>query len=51
MPNQYATKYTKPFELPEGPVTLRVITFRNGSPVGHLVTLKPDDLKERIWWE
>ena len=51
MPNQYATKYTKPFELPEGPVTLRVKTFRNGSPVGHLITLKPDDLKGRIWWE
>jgi hexosaminidase len=51
MPNQYATKYTAPFELPEGPVTLRVKTFRNGAPIGHLITLKPDDLKERVWQE
>jgi hexosaminidase len=51
MPNRYARKYEKPFELPEGPVTLRVVTYRNGVPVGHLITLNPEQLKERIWWE
>ena len=51
MPNQYSTKYVNSFEMPEGPVTLRVVTFRNGSPIGHLITLKPDALKGRIWWE
>jgi hexosaminidase len=47
MPDNYSEKYTKPVELPEGPVTLRVITYRNGKPIGHLITLKPEDLKRR----
>jgi len=47
MPNIYSAKYTKPVDLPEGPVTLRVITFRNGKPIGHLITLKPEELKNR----
>ena len=25
MPNRYSVKYTKPVEIPEGPVTLRVV--------------------------
>ena len=47
MPDSYSLKYTKPVELPEGPVTLRVITYRNGKSIGHLITLNPDDLKKR----
>jgi hexosaminidase len=47
MPDCYSTKYSNPVELPDGPVTLRVITCRNGKPLSHLVTLKPDDLKKR----
>jgi hexosaminidase len=48
MPDKFSPKYTGPFDLPEGgPVTLRVITFRNGNPIGHLITLKPEDLRRR----
>jgi hexosaminidase len=47
MPNVYSPKYSKPFDLPEGPVTLRVITYRDGKPIGHLITLRPEDLKKR----
>jgi hexosaminidase len=47
MPNVYSTKYSKPFDIPEGPVTLRVITYRDGKPIGHLITLRPEDLKKR----
>ena len=47
MPDNYTTKYSIPVEIPEGPVTLRVISYRNGKPIGHLITLKPDDLKRR----
>jgi hexosaminidase len=47
MPNRYASKYSNPVELPDGPVTLRMITYRNGKPIGHLITLKPDELKKR----
>jgi hexosaminidase len=48
MPGRYSLKYSDPFVLPQGgPVTLRVISYRNGKPLGHLITLKPEDLKNR----
>ncbi len=47
MPDSYTLKYSKPVELPEGPVTLRVITYRNGKPIGHLITLNPQELAKR----
>jgi hexosaminidase len=47
MPGIYSPKYTKPVEVPEGPVTVRVATYRNGKQMGHLITLKPEDLKKR----
>jgi hexosaminidase len=48
MPNKYSPKYSKPVDLPEGPITVRVVTCRNGKQIGHLITLKPEDLKKRI---
>jgi hexosaminidase len=47
MPDSHSTKYTQPFGLPDKSVTLRVITYRNGKPIGHLITLKPDELRKR----
>jgi hexosaminidase len=47
MPDTFSTKYDKPLELPDGPVTLRVITYRNGKPIGHLITLKREALEQR----
>jgi hexosaminidase len=47
MPDQYSTKFSKPVELPEGPLTLRVITYRNNKPIGHLITLTLEELKNR----
>ena len=47
MPDNYSLKYTEPVVIPEGLVTVRIISYRNGKPVGHLITLKPDDLKKR----
>src|SRR5450759_1680485 len=47
MPNIYSIKYSNPFKLPSGPITVRVITYRNGKQIGHLVTLRPEDLKKR----
>lgn len=48
MPNIYSPKYSKPVEIPEGPVTARIVTYRNGKQIGRLVTLKPEDLKKRV---
>jgi hexosaminidase len=48
MPDHFSPKYAKPFELPEGPITLRVVTYRKGAPIGHLITLKPEELRRRV---
>jgi len=48
MPDRFSTKYTKPVEMPDGPITLRVITYRNGKPLGHLITLKRQELEARV---
>jgi hexosaminidase len=47
MPDHRCSRYTRPVEIPEGPVTLRVITYRHGKPLGHLITLKRDELEKR----
>ena len=49
MPGSYSTKYTSPVEVPEGPITLRVITYRNGKPLGHLITLNREKLMQRAY--
>lgn len=47
MPDNYTLKYTQPVQLPKGPVTLRVIAYRDGKPIGHLITLKREELEKR----
>lgn len=47
MPDGNTLKYSGPVVLPEGPVTLRVVTYRNGKPIGHLITLNPQELAKR----
>lgn len=47
MPGRYSPRYTKPLLIPEGNVTLRVITYRNGKPAGRQLTLKRDELVKR----
>jgi hexosaminidase len=47
MPDNHSQRYDKPFELPEGPVTLRVVTYRAGRPIGNLITLPLAQLERR----
>jgi len=47
MPDNFTSEYKQPVELPEGPITLRVITYRDGKPIGHLITLKREELERR----
>lgn len=47
IPNPYYLRYTGPIELPAGADMFRVITYRNGKPLGHLISLKTEDLKKR----
>jgi hexosaminidase len=48
VPNKYATAYTEPIPLPEGADNFRVISYRNGKPIGRLITLKTEDLLKRL---
>jgi len=47
MPDTYSPKYQDVITLPDGPITLRVKTYRNGKPIGHLITLKRELLEKR----
>jgi hexosaminidase len=47
MPDDHSAKYSAPFELPEGPITLRVQTYRGDKPIGHLITLSRKQLEQR----
>jgi hexosaminidase len=47
MPDERSPKYSSPVPVPDGPVTLRAITYRGGRPIGHLITLKRDELEKR----
>lgn len=47
MPGRYSPRYTQPVLIPDGDVTLRVITYRNGQPAGRQITLKRDELAKR----
>ncbi len=47
MPDNHSEKYTGPAEMPDSPFTLRVVSYLNGKPIGHLITLQKDELKQR----
>ncbi|MBL7825857.1 MAG: family 20 glycosylhydrolase [Saprospiraceae bacterium] len=47
MPDQFSNKAAGATPVPDGPVTLRVQAYRNGAPIGHLITLKRAQLESR----
>jgi hexosaminidase len=47
MPDSHANKYSKPVEMPSGNFNLRVITYRDGKPIGHLITKSRKQLESR----
>ncbi|HEY9049823.1 MAG TPA: FN3 associated domain-containing protein, partial [Ohtaekwangia sp.] len=48
IPNQYYSHYTSPIEFPDGADNLRLISYRKGEPIGHLISLKTEDLEKRV---
>lgn len=46
-PDSYSTHYTGAFEVPSGPVTLKVITYRAGKPLGRMLAVKREELLRR----
>lgn len=47
MPDNFSDEYTKPFVLPEDLAVLRVISYRNGKPLGKMLSIPAESLKQR----
>ena len=48
LPDKYTPQYREPILIPEGnAVTLKIMTYRNGQPVGKLLALSREELKKR----
>ena len=46
-PDNYYPKYTKPLEVPLDAAAMKVITYRDGKPIGRMITIKRDELNKR----
>jgi hexosaminidase len=47
MPDQYSNPFTQPFPLPDDVTILRVMSYRNGKPIGKLLNIPISSLKQR----
>ena len=47
-PDEFSKKYTTPFSIPPGHMTLRIITYRKGQPLGRTLQIKREDLVKRL---
>ena len=47
-PDNYYPKYTEPISFPIGSERMRMITYRNGKPIGRMMTLTLEDAKSRM---
>jgi hexosaminidase len=47
-PDRFYPPYREPLEIPKDAMMLRIITYRGKQPIGRLMTLRVDELKNRI---
>ena len=47
MPDKYSDKYTAPFVLPEDVLSVRIISYRDGKPIGKYLNIPVASLKSR----
>lgn len=47
-PDAFGPRYAQPIAIPQGSVTLRTISYRDGKPVGRMVVLPRETLKQRV---
>ncbi len=47
-PDKFSPKYSAPIEVPTGPVTLKVATYRNGQPLGRILSIPRAELEKRV---
>jgi hexosaminidase len=46
-PDQFYPKYTEPVVTPRDASVMKVITYRDGKPIGRMITMPVDELKKR----
>jgi hexosaminidase len=46
-PDKYTSKYTEPIIIPEGDVTLKAVTYRNGRLIGRMLSIPLEELEKR----
>lgn len=46
-PDKFYPKYTQPVSVPKDAATMRVITYRDGKPIGRMITIPVSQLKKR----
>lgn len=46
-PDKFYPKYTEPITMPKDAVLMRVITYRDGKPIGRMLSITIADLKKR----
>lgn len=46
-PDKFYPRYTKPVTTPKDAVTMKVITYRNGKPIGRMIVMPVTELKKR----
>ncbi len=46
-PDNFYPKYTEPVIVPEDAVQLKLITYRDGKPIGRMMTVPVTELKEK----
>ncbi|HRP56768.1 chitobiase/beta-hexosaminidase C-terminal domain-containing protein [Agriterribacter sp.] len=46
-PDKFYPEYTKPVSIPKDASTMRVITYRDGKPIGRMMTISVSQLKKR----
>ena len=47
-PDNFYPKYTEAQKIPKDAVIMRIITYRDGKPIGRLMSIAVDDLKKRV---
>lgn len=47
-PDKFYPKYSKPLIVPSDASLLRVITYRNGKPIGRMITMPVSELSKRL---
>ena len=47
-PDNYYPKYKDPVTVPKDAVTMKVITYRNGKPIGRMMVMPRAEMNRRV---